>query len=54
MTKRRDSVGFYPVSTDAWQDAGARGPGWRKRADEGLRALRAVAPAQADVLVAGQ
>ena len=27
----------------SWQDARERGPGWRKRADEGLRALRTAA-----------
>ncbi|HWT14356.1 MAG TPA: GSU2403 family nucleotidyltransferase fold protein [Patescibacteria group bacterium] len=36
----------------AWQDARERGPGWRKRADEGLRALRATAPDQAALLAA--
>ena len=34
----------------AWQDARARGPGWRKRADEGLKALRTFAPLQAALL----
>ncbi len=46
----------YFASTDldpllaAWQDARERGPGWRKRADEGLRALRTAAPEQSKAL----
>jgi len=34
----------------AWHDARGRGPGWRKRADEGLRALRSVASEHAALL----
>jgi hypothetical protein len=29
---------------DAWQDALGRGPGWRKRATEGVKALEPMAP----------
>ena len=35
---------------DAWADALARGPGWKKRALEGLRALQAQDPSLSEVL----
>jgi len=36
---------------DAWADALSRGPGWRKRAQEGAKALRRLAPAVAEALL---
>lgn len=35
---------------DAWQDALGWGPGWRKRATEGVKALERMAPELAGVL----
>jgi len=35
---------------DAWQDALGRWPGWRKRANEGVKALERTAPELAGVL----
>lgn len=40
------------VVQDAWQDANGRGPGWRKRAREGRRALATLEPRLADALPA--
>ena len=37
---------------EAWRDACSRGPGWRKRAGEGLKALKLAAPDVAKVLPA--
>lgn len=37
---------------EAWRDARDRGPGWRKRAEQGLSALKLAAPDQAAILAA--
>ena len=46
--RERDPGAIVPV----WADALARGPGWKKRAKEGLRALATVDPGLAKYLTA--